>query len=154
MMIKLMIFIVIIACVGLFFIKGPDGTPLLSIEEFMADLSPANFSASDLLPSAVQSAAESSAPAITKVYRWQDENGVWQFSDNPNDEPGAEVMELDGKINTIESVAPQPKKKSPAGIPGVATVSPAQAGQLIDTVKNLQENIDQRKADMDALTGM
>lgn len=85
---------------------------------------------------------------------WQDEDGVWQFSDNPNDAPGAEVMELDGKINTIESVAPQPVTKSPTAIPGVATVSPGQAAELINTVNNLQETIYQRKADMDALSGM
>jgi|TARA_B110000263_G_scaffold245380_1_gene254863 hypothetical protein len=149
MMIKVMVFIVILACAGPFFIKGPDGKPLLTIDEIMADLSPAN-----LIPNAVKSAAEPSAPALTKVYRWQDENGVWQFSDNPNDAPGAEVMELDGKINTIESVAPQPVTKSPTAIPGVATVSPGQAAELMDTVNNLQETIDQRKADMDALSGM
>lgn len=150
MMIKLMVFIVILACAGLFFIKEPDGKPLLTIDELMADLSPAN-----LIPDAVKSAAEPSAPALTKVYRWQDENGVWQFSDNPNDAPGAEVMELDGKINTIESVAPQPPAtKSPTAIPGVATVSPGQAAELMDTVNNLQETIDQRKADMDVLSGM
>ena len=149
MMIKVMIFIVILACVGPFFIKGPDGKPLLNIEELMADLSP-----TDLLPKAVQSAAESSAPAMTKVYRWQNENGVWQFSDNPNDAPGAEVMELDGKINMIESVAPPSATKSPTAIPGVATVSSGQAAELMNTVNNLQENIDKRKADMDALSGM
>jgi len=44
--------------------------------------------------------------------------------------------------------------KSPAAIPGVATVSPGQAAELMDTVNNLQETIDQRKADMDALSGM
>ncbi len=65
MMIKVMVFIVILACAGPFFIKGPDGKPLLTIDEFMADLSPAN-----LIPNAVKSAAERSAPALTKVYRW------------------------------------------------------------------------------------
>ena len=79
---------------------------------------------------------------------------MWQFSDNPNDAPGAEVMELDGKINTIESVAPQPATKAPTSIPVVATVSLGQAAELMDTVNNLQETIDQRKADMDALSGM
>jgi hypothetical protein len=44
--------------------------------------------------------------------------------------------------------------KSPAAIPGVETVSPGQAAELMDTVNNVQETIDQRKADMDALSGM
>mgnify|MGYP006134826179 FL=1 len=49
MMIKVMVFIVILACAGPFFIKGPDGKPLLTIDEFVADLSPAN-----LIPNAVK----------------------------------------------------------------------------------------------------
>jgi hypothetical protein len=133
MMIKVMVFIVVLAFAGPFFIKGPDGKPLLTIDEFMSDLSLEN-----LIPNAVKSAAEPTAPALTKVYRWQDEDGVWQFSDNPNDAPGAEVMQLDGKINTIESVAPKPVTKSPTAIPGVATVSPGQAAELMDTLSGIQ----------------
>ena len=103
---------------------------------------------------------QSDVPEVTEVYRWQDENGVWQFSNNPNDAPGAEVMALDGKINIIESAqlpptaSPETRKSIPSSIPGVATVAPEQAAELMDTVTNLQDTIDQRKADMDAISGM
>ncbi|MBQ74694.1 MAG: hypothetical protein CMQ20_06670 [Gammaproteobacteria bacterium] len=151
MMSKLMILAVFLACAGLFFIKGPDGTPLLTIDKLLGDLP---SSPSDLLP---KDAKQQAAPAVTKIYKWKDDNGVWQFSNSPVDEKGAEVMELDGKINTVEAfVAPakDEMKKKPAAIPGVSTVSPQQAGNLLDTVKNLQETIDQRKSDMDSVSNM
>ncbi|MBQ60897.1 MAG: hypothetical protein CMQ19_02365 [Gammaproteobacteria bacterium] len=150
MMMKLVILAVFLACAGLFVIKGPDGTPLLTVDKLLEDLP---SSPSDLLPKELELPEE---PLVTKIYKWKDENGVWQFSNSPVDESGAEVLELDGQINTVQAfVAPvqEEKKKKPAVIPGVSTVSPQQAGGLMDTVKNLQETIDQRKSDMDNTSG-
>ena len=64
------------------------------------------------------------------------------------------MIELDGQINIVQAFRfPEPVKenKTPTPIPGVMTVSPQEAVNMLDTVNNLQETIDQRKADMDAL---
>ena len=159
MMIKLLILIVILACIGPFFIKGPDGQPLATLEDWKMDLPDSPM---DLLPDSAQESVPDvpEVTEVTEVYRWQDENGVWQFSNNPNDAPGAEVMALDGKINIIESAqlpptsSPDTRKSIPSSIPSVATVAPGQAAELMETVTNLQDTIDQRKADMDTISGM
>ena len=110
----------------------------------------------DLLNEAVQESVPVT-PEITESYPWQDENGVRQFSNNPNDALGAEVMVLDGKINIIESAqlspttAPATQKPTPSAIPSVATVAPDQVLELMGTVMNLQDTIDQRKADMEKI---
>jgi hypothetical protein len=143
MMLKIIILLGIAACVAPFFIDGPDGQPLMSLDDWQPEM-----------PS-VELPGASDEVEITTVYKWQDEDGVWQFSNNPVDAQGAEQMALDGKINTMP--APQmptsrtEKKSAPVSIPGVATVSPGQAAELLDTVNNLQDTIDQRKADLDAL---
>jgi hypothetical protein len=73
---------------------------------------------------------------------------------------GAEVMVLDGKIDIIESAqlppttAPATKKSTPSTIPSVATMAPDQGVELMVTVMNLQETIDQRKADMGKIRGI
>ena len=142
-MIKLMIGIVILACGGLFFIKGPDGEPLMTFDE--------------LFSSPEQSSAELNRNIEpTKVYKWQDENGVWQFSNTPVNESGAEVVILDGKINTMDAyVAPKQDKKASAANPfsalppGLTTVSPDKIGEMMDTVNNMQETVDDRKAELD-----
>lgn len=141
MFIKIVILVVIAACIGPFFIKGPDGKPLLSLD--------------DLKPSGEP---ESVAPAPVTVYKWQDENGVWQFSSDPVDAEGAATMELDGNINIMPSTPvagsadskPGPYAALPAG---VTTVAPDQIQEMMDTVNNLQETIDDRKAEIDKGVG-
>ena len=132
-----MIVLVILACIGPFFIKGPNGKPLMTIE--------------DLLPAG----ASEPAPIESKtVYRWQDENGVWQFSDDPAAAGLAEQMVLDGNINTMPAIeVPPPQqaaanKLEPAGV-AVGGVSVRQTAQMVETVTNLQETLDQRKVELD-----
>ena len=148
MLIKLMLFVVILACAALFFIKGGDGKPLMTIEKLFDGLP---SSPSGLLSGETETPA---TPALTRIYKWKDENGVWQFSDSLIDKEGAEVMELDGQINIVPAFQPPGRvdeEKTPVAIPGVMTVSPQEAGNMLDTVTNLQETMDQRKADMDAI---
>lgn len=149
MLIRLMFFVVILACAALFFIKGDDGKPLMTIEKLFEGLP---GSPSDLLSWKAETPA---TPVVTRIYKWKDENGVWQFSDSPLDEEGAEIMELDGQINIVPAFKPPggvDEEKTPAAIPGVMTVSPREAGNMLDTVNNLQETMDQRKADMDEIS--
>ena len=149
----MMILIVLLACVVPFFIKGLDGRPLMTLEYWKMDMPELPMG---LLTEAVQESVPVT-PEVTEGYRWQDENGVWQFSNNPNDALGAEVMVLDGKINIIESAqlppttAPPTQKPTPSAIPSVATVAPDQAVELMGTAMNLQDTIDQRKADMEKI---
>lgn len=140
-----MIFILLAAFVGLFFLNGPNGEPMLSLD--------------DLKPT-LPKVESSSVP--TKVYKWQDENGVWQFSNQPVDEGQGEVIELDGKINTMPAVdtsilnagrkassSPSPGMSIP---PGLTTVSGDKVQEMMDTVNNLQESVDNRKAEIDQMT--
>lgn len=95
MVVKLLIIIVIVAVGVLFFIDDPDGHPTLTLDGVMEDL---QNSTSGFLPDDLQRLR---SPAVTKVYKWKDADGIWQFSNTPVDEQGVEVIELDGQINTI-----------------------------------------------------
>ena len=93
----------------------------------------------------------------TKVYRWKDADGVWQFSNDPADAASAEEIELDGVINTMEAftAAPEPAARSASeSTPGVATVLPPQAAEALEAVKNLQQTIDDRKEALDQASGI
>ncbi|MFT7243158.1 MAG: hypothetical protein ACI82A_000500 [Candidatus Azotimanducaceae bacterium] len=140
-----MIFVLLAAFVGLFFLKGPNGEPLLTLD--------------DLKPT-LPEVESSSVP--TQVYKWQDENGVWQFSNQPVDEGQGEVIELDGNINIMPAVdtsilnagrkassSPSPAMSIP---PGLTTVSGDKIQEMMSTVNNLQETVDNRKAEMDQMT--
>jgi hypothetical protein len=150
-MLKIMIVIVILACMGPFFIKGPDGDPLMSLDDLMP--------ATDLVPE---------APTTTTVYKWQDENGKWHFSNDPRDIAGDQAKEKveisSADINTMDEFkAPRQASSSSlsatTGAPGmeipsgVTSVAPDKVAEMMDTVTNLQETVDQRKADLDQATG-
>ncbi len=146
-MMKVMVLLLALAFAGLFFIDGPGGEPVLSLEDFKPDLS---------------SAEPEAAPEPETVYKWQDENGVWQFSNQPRDEvlakaSGGETVEYDGNINTMPGVdakrptqSASPKISIPAGL---TTVSGDQAQEMMDTVNNLQQTVDERKEELDRLSG-
>lgn len=157
-MVKLLVIIVVVAGVALFLVKGHDGKPFLTIDNFAFILSPEK-----ILPRQFQS----EEPAdVTKIYRWKDADGIWQFSNSPDDKEGAELVEIDSRINIIQAYSTQattpPAAKevsagesgTPTAIPGVMTVSPEQAAEMMETVKNLQATLAQRKADLDAISGM
>lgn len=148
-MLKIMVLLLIAAFAGLFFINGPDGEKVLTLDDFKPELPE------------VGSQQTPSTPE--KVYKWQDENGVWQFSNQPRDESMGETVEYDGNINTMPAVdtsvlARQASQESSSGasalnIPaGITTVSGSQAQQMMDTVTNLQGTVDDRKAELDQLS--
>lgn len=145
MLIKIIIFIVILACAGPFFISGPDGEPLMTLD----DLMPAAPDVPDIVPA-----------APVTVYKWQDENGIWQFSTEPVE--GAETMELDGQVTVMDSLDPKDLQRlsgestaKPAAfkIPsGVTTVAPDQVEKMMESVNSMQDTVDERKQEIDRRT--
>jgi hypothetical protein len=142
MFLKIMIVMVIAACVAPFFINGPDNKPLMTIEQFLPEF--------DL-------DADGSS---TTIYKWQDADGVWQFTNEPVEGEHVQVVELSNEINTVKSFAPgsahkqvqrsaAPQPDGVSRIPGGLSVSPDKVDEMIETVTNLQETLDQRSEDIE-----
>jgi len=140
MFIKLIIVIVILACIGPFFIEGPDGAPLMTLD--------------DLMPEESVVPAAPSEPVT--VYKWQDEDGIWQFSTEPVDRADVQEVVLDGQVNTM----PAPSVRQPAGtgnldsgisaLPdGMTSVAPDKLEEMVKTATELQDTVDSRKEDID-----
>ena len=158
-MIKIMIVLVILACIGPFFLKGPDGKPLMTLDDWKPEFPEVLI---DLLPKSAKGSLEDEAAVNepTKVYRWQDEDGIWHFSTDADDADRGEVMELDGNINTIPAfVAPVKQESAPSttasvsAMPSLTTIPIGQAQDLIKQAKNLQMTVDSRKAELDKVLG-
>ena len=154
-MLKLLALLLVAAFVGLFFVNGPNGEPILTLEDMVS----------------TKPEATSSVPEVTKVYKRKDENGVWQFSSQPFDDDegdgsNVETFELDGNINTMPAFVAPPQttqgasQTAKASVPdmstipaGLTSVSPEKITEMMNTVNNLQTTVDQRKDDIDSLTG-
>ena len=128
-----------------FFMFGEDGGPLLKggvkVPEFSNPM--------DALEKA--NPLNSSSEKV-QVYKWQDANGVWQFSSQPPaGQASVETIELSPNTNVM---APTPvaaeSDPAPTGprvsvLGGASPYSPDGVKQLVDQAKNVQEMLDERQ---------
>lgn len=161
-MIKLLIALLIIACIAPLFIKGPDGEPIMTIDDWAVDLpEPVDRFFSDLFagrtPStpAVPGTPEAEPP---RVYKWQDEDGQWHFSNTPPNMDVAQEVEI-SDVNLMDAyVPPEPEPvpeetqagqlTMPGGLPG-----PGQMQEMMETMDSFQQTMDQRNQALEEITG-
>lgn len=129
--VKLMALLVVLAVAGPFFLKGPDGRPLLSLRDLklpsfsMPQLPGEQSTSSETpeLPSGPNATIswskddsmqretyryDSSKPVTEQAnvfYRWKDQNGVWQFSKTPHPTEENFIVSVDPNGNILQSLA-------------------------------------------------
>ncbi len=168
-----MIFILVLGLAGPFIMKGPDGRPLMTWQDLMPDFSSMKRKASGVLSDVNEtvgglsgSSSESENPGDfgkTRVYRWQDANGNWQYSDTPPPSQSAETLLINPDVNIVQSTElpkdPEPEEKetdakgSGIGVPLPMTVSPGEARQLIEDAKGINDLMQKRQETLDAING-
>ena len=129
----------IAAVAGPFFMKGPDGAPLMTVDKVVEDNVP------DTLRS-------------TEAYRWQDASGKWHFSDEPPQQSGAEQFTITPNHTTLErGWAPAEKdtgsSNRPSGIPILDTAQSFNPydGTAIERAKAAAQVMQDRNDALDAL---
>ncbi|WP_372858690.1 DUF4124 domain-containing protein [Pseudoalteromonas sp.] len=107
--------VMIIAVTLLFFIKKPNGQPWLSTSviysestEIKDEMVALSFGALDSITLAITTAGEKITGATFEletpkpIYKWQDGQGQWHFSDVPNKNGKSEVVKLNpADINVV-----------------------------------------------------
>ncbi|MFK8051700.1 MAG: hypothetical protein AB8F65_01910 [Woeseiaceae bacterium] len=159
--VKLLMLIMLLALAGPFFLKGPDGAPLWTVRETLGQAK------STLSRWWGKAGVESLERAVTNevtVYRWQDADGVWQFSAEKPEGTDADVMLIDTGNNAIEFVQPvlaaeaEPAETDELDTPDVPESpmigpypSPEATRELIDDVRALQEQSEERLRQIDGI---
>jgi hypothetical protein len=159
---KFILFLLIVAVAGLFFLKGSDGRPLLTIDKIkmhgisLPSIDPLKHMADKtknfLNPSKASKdrASDKSAQTVT-VYRWKDKNGTWNYSNIANGHSEAV------QIRPYENVVPDPKPAergkqqknmdkectmgSAASLPSPLSVPVSEIPKLIRDAKGLQQKM-------------
>lgn len=173
--VKFMIFILVLGLAGPFIMKGPDGRPLMDLRDFIPDFSSMKRKATGMINDVNNTVGDlsegGSSEAIgdfgkTRVYRWQDENGQWQYSDTPPPSQNAEKLLINPNVNIVESTKIERQtaseevdtQETDAKQPGIElplpmTVSPSEARKLIDDAKAINDLAEKRTEALEAIVG-
>lgn len=147
---KLLLLILVLAVASPFFLKKPDGTPMMDINEFLKP---------------VTSVKESVLPTESKtLYRWQDEKGNWQYSDHPPQNNQAESIKVKHNINEMKTIdLPEgyqdkpketerldPTDNSGSSLP-LTTAPIEKVPEMLNQIDNFQQNLNDRQKQLDNL---
>ena len=135
---KLLVLLLILAMAGPFFMRGPDGQPLMRLSDV-----------TQKIKSWMSSNSSSSSGRPVKVHRWQDENGQWHYSDEAP-EQDSEVISVDPNTNVIQATPvaapapveaaaePEKEKQEPK------TTEPPSVFDAVDETNKVKEELEKR----------
>ncbi len=139
MFIRFMIAIVVIAVVAPFMIPGPDGRPIMTLDKL-------NFSKPSL-PSFSNGDARASSETL---YRYQDGQGVWHYTDQEPAVSNAEQIEVSTDINLMQAAAAAPTRTSPeSNISANPLTAITRGGEVLEDAQAVQGMLDDRLDQMD-----
>jgi hypothetical protein len=146
----IMLVLIAIAFAGPMLMKKADGTPFME--------SPLDYFSSD---SKGTSSGQSSTNSSQSFYKWQDENGTWHYSDQPQAGQNIETVTVNTNTNLIQGLRiDKEEEKEPGKVKGEAkeetssiplpmTVPFEKVSEMLDDANNLQQVMDDRSSKID-----
>lgn len=138
---KLMALVVVLALAGPFFIRGPDGEPLVSVNNIRHDLSVAGAGFArhwQKLITRFRPDAET-----VPVYRWQDADGSWHFSESANPDGTGELIYVDPNQNVVPGYDDLGAQQSDS------EASKGNIRGILDETHNARQLMDERNAEIE-----
>ena len=127
---KLMMFVLVAALAAPFFLKGPSGQPLMTLQDLnlpsfglpgkaagpvevlsgkeegaSIQWGGAQTTANGALIKATDAEGKLLQEARNTYYRWKDKDGVWQFTKQPNPNTENFLMKVDPNANIVQSLS-------------------------------------------------
>ncbi|OHU94725.1 hypothetical protein BIW53_14270 [Pseudoalteromonas byunsanensis] len=154
--------IMLIGLGSLFVLKRPDGKPWLSLGSIAQKTKESTSNAFDDAKSTFSNSLEHLAEPSTdtpsgSIYKWQDANGNWVYSDQPNPKGKSQTHLLDiSKINRmaaedtaiLKDLAAQ-KAQIEAKLKAPSALTPSDVKQLMQDAQNIQKLMDERTKKID-----
>ena len=158
-LIKLLFLFLILAGMGPFFIKGPKGRPLLTVDDMHFPSFPSFSEISSKAKPISQSGTSEQANDSNslKAYKWKDENGIAHYSDQHNPRYNSQLTEI--KDITILPVYQTDSEHQSnisdssrtSELPGLTTIPLQQIPKLIEDAKQLSNLLEERKKRQDRI---
>ncbi|MEM9058327.1 MAG: hypothetical protein AAGD86_12680, partial [Pseudomonadota bacterium] len=116
---KLMVLVLVAALAGPFFLKGPDGQPLMRAGDYVPDwdrlAASASYQWGRLTGKAKAAVSGDPNGGKTAIYKTRDADGNWVYSNTPPADGNAEVVYVDPDVNLMPAT-PAPAPRAPAPV--------------------------------------
>jgi len=153
--IKLLILLLILACATPFFIRGPNGQPLMSLNKLKFPELPsvASIKSKSGLFNSTEKSSQAKNKGDIEVYKWRDEKGVVHYSDRQGSDKKGKLTEIKG-ISILPSAAVSTVDKTEErslSVPSPTTIPLANIPKLIEDAKQVEQVLQQRKQHQDEI---
>ncbi len=132
-----------LSLVGLFVLKKPNGEPWISVSDFTNTSKLTNQI--DAIKTQAVSKAQSllqSEPSNPTIYKWQDDKGVWHYSDKKAENNTSAEWDVPENMTVIPAIKPLPKKSnSKSDEPDKTKRTLPQGSNKISTLINDANNV-------------
>ncbi len=157
------------SAVLLFYLKRPDGQPWLTVDGIATQTSEASKQIVSLSQAALAEAinttsqqatkltAELKGDQITRVYKWQDTQGQWHFSDKPNPNGDSKQVVLNPSDITVIEAETLPADSMNNSGPSSTNKSllnvynPKKVEQLFKDAQNIEKTLEQRSKQLEEI---
>jgi len=141
--IKLLILITLIACIGPFFLKGPDGKALLNIEKIHFPRLPLW---TEIKNKSRRFFGWDGIQPNLQVYKWVDEKGITHYSDQSDPHYKSKLTEIQplNIVPTHKSKVPEKPEDSDVSI-GLTTIPLQSIPRLINDTKQVKKMMEGRE---------
>lgn len=168
LIIKLLLILVIGAVAAPLFIKGPDGKPIMQVSDLLpVEVLPSSVAQQLGIAPTTSSSQPPSPQSSGAIYRWQDDDGQWHYSDKAPAHTQSENVTLK-PVNTVPALKTQTQQsgntadrlQSDTKATGNTadlisklpdSLNPADTAALLEQAKKTQRIIQERQAQIDAL---
>ncbi|NMM40431.1 DUF4124 domain-containing protein [Pseudoalteromonas arctica] len=166
----LAIMVLLISVAALFYLQRPDGQAWLTsdgissksnqLTEQVVALSSNTFARaaklfSETSQNIVGSIASDTSPQAMIIYRWQDEQGQWHYSDTPDPDGKSREMVLDPNDITVVAAEDTAILKGSAKAPSIgftptSVYDPVLIKKLFEDAEQVKSTLEQRSKALDA----
>jgi len=164
--IKILLLLLVAALVAPFVLKGPDGQPLMTLDEIQKPEVLSNLKESISEVSMPFQGGEKEQPptlkaAKRKLYSWKDEQGNVHYSNvAPTDSASIKTIHVDPNINVIKMDKPEEGQSAALpvqeeqGQPGtgpsmISVYTPEGTQKLIDEARAVEGRVQERQQEID-----
>ncbi|MEO1575091.1 MAG: DUF4124 domain-containing protein [Pseudomonadota bacterium] len=150
--VRLMLLVLVLAIAGPVFLKGPDGRPMMTMDDVRVTLARTSNSMKmqwrRLRGDVGQALGDENAGKV-EMYRWQDASGQWHYGDEVPEGITSETIYVDPDASRMDPIEIRPRERETAG-PALdgSVVNPLRAREILDEVTNARDQANERQQEL------